>query len=336
MSGCFSVIVRAFCWLAVVIAMLSGEFANPMAASDVAAEVALDYRAQGEYEGRVRDWMGYTGRMGLQVIARGEQKFVAVLYKGGLPANGWDQKTQWSFEGGPDGESIRLGNSLSQSTLEYADSSRGFWYLKDLRGRLVAGFAGVERVSPTMGAVPPSDAVVLFDGETIQGLVSAKKNDNSTLGVGFTTEMPVQDFDLHVEFRTPFEPNKLGQGRGNSGVYIQRRYEVQVLDSFGLEGVENECGALYRQRRPDLNMCFPPLTWQTYDIKFRAARFNEEGEKIQNAKITVELNGRRIHDNVDIKAKTGAGKQESPEPMPILFQDHSNPVQYRNLWIVPR
>jgi hypothetical protein len=101
-----------------------------------------------------------------------------------------------------------------------------------------------------------------------------------------------------------------------------------------LEGVFNECGALYRQQPPDLNMCLPPLAWQTYDIWFRAARFDDEGAKTANARITVLHNGVPIHSNREIIAKTGAGLPESPEPMPILLQNHSDPVHFRNVWIV--
>jgi hypothetical protein len=144
----------------------------------------------------------------------------------------------------------------------------------------------------------------------------------------------VEDFRLHLEFRLPFMPYATGQGRGNSGVYIQRRYEVQILDSFGLEGVANECGGLYRQQPPDVNMCLPPLTWQTYDIWFTAARFDGEGNKTANARITVLHNGVPIHNDYEVVAKTGAGRPEAPEPMPILLQDHGNPVRFQNVWIV--
>ena len=131
-------------------------------------------------------------------------------------------------------------------------------------------------------------------------------------------------------------PTARGQARGNSGVYIQRRYEVQILDSFGLEGVFNECGALYRQTPPDLNMCLPPLAWQTYDIWFTPPRFAADGKtKLANARITVLHNGVPVHWHREITAKTGGGQQEGPEPLPIQLQDHGNPVMFRNIWIVP-
>jgi len=150
---------------------------------------------------------------------------------------------------------------------------------------------------------------------------------------GTTTNLAVNDFHLHLEFRTPYMPYARGQGRGNSGVYIQRRYEVQILDSFGLTGQPNECGGLYRQQSPAINMCSPPLTWQTYDIHFQAARWDKDNKKTRNAVITVFHNGFPIHDQQEIKSKTGAGKAEGPEPMPIHLQHHGNPVAFRNIWI---
>jgi uncharacterized protein Usg len=107
-----------------------------------------------------------------------------------------------------------------------------------------------------------------------------------------------------------------------------------MLDSFALEGSENECGSLYRMRRPDQNMCLPPLAWQTYDLTFRSPRFDAYGTKVQNAVVTVLHNGVVVHDHVAIENKTGAGKAESPVLWPIKLQDHGNPVRYRNIWLI--
>jgi hypothetical protein len=129
-------------------------------------------------------------------------------------------------------------------------------------------------------------------------------------------------------------PFAKGQGRGNSGVYLQSRYEIQILDSFGLEGRANECGGLYRYLPPEQNMAFPPLSWQTYDIRFRAPRFSASGDKLQNARLSVLHNGVVVHNDVSVERKTGAGQAEGPEPLPIKLQDHGNPVQFRNIWLV--
>ena len=153
------------------------------------------------------------------------------------------------------------------------------------------------------------------------------------------TKRDYADFMMHAEFKTPQMPPEVkGQGRGNSGIYIQRRYELQILDSYGLEPKNNECGSIYTFKAPDKNVCKKPGEWQTYDILFRAARWADKDgkpEKVQNARLTVFQNGVLIHDNVEVPRKTGAGQAEGPQPMPILLQDHGNEVAFRNLWILP-
>ncbi len=139
---------------------------------------------------------------------------------------------------------------------------------------------------------------------------------------------------MHIEFLVPYMPSARGQGRGNSGVYLQSRYEVQILDSFGLEGAFNECGALYRQRAPDLNMAFPPLSWQTYDITFHAPVFDVCGNKCRFGRLTVLHNGVAVQNDIRIQTKTGAGQPEGPSVLPIKLQNHGNPVQFRNIWLM--
>jgi hypothetical protein len=131
-------------------------------------------------------------------------------------------------------------------------------------------------------------------------------------------------------------PGKKGQARGNSGVYLLGRYEVQVLDSFGLETRDNECGGIYKIATPKTNASLPPLEWQTYDIVMRAPKFNDQGEKTQNAVIAVKHNGIVIHDNVELPGMTGGSVSDKEAPKGILFlQDHGNKVQYRNIWFKP-
>jgi hypothetical protein len=134
----------------------------------------------------------------------------------------------------------------------------------------------------------------------------------------------------------PFKPLGRGQDRGNSGVYMQDRYEVQVLDSFGLKGEDNECGGIYSQAKPLVNMCYPPLTWQTYDIDFVAAKHDANGKKVKNAVLTMKHNGVLIHDQLELKGPTGGGRKEDGTPGSIQLQGHGNPVFYRNIWIVPK
>jgi len=294
------------------------------------ADVDADYAYQGEYAGSVfeprRGWI-WTG---LQVIARGDGKFEAVQYRGGLPGAGWDRQTKHALSGQLHDGVLTLNSADGGSVTTDGRTATVLGSDSRKRGTL----AKRERVSPTMHAAAPRNALVLFDGTSADQFEGAKLTEDGLLDVGGLTKFPVHDFRLHLEFRLPYMPYATGQGRGNSGVYIQQRYEVQILDSFGLEGVANECGGLYKQQAPDVNMCLPPLVWQTYDIWFTAARFDDAGNKVANARITLVQNGVVIHNHREITAKTGAGKPETPESLPILLQNHGNPVRYRNVWIV--
>jgi hypothetical protein len=149
------------------------------------------------------------------------------------------------------------------------------------------------------------------------------------------TKKKFTDCDLHIEFRSPFMPGSRGQARGNSGVYLQGRYEVQVLDSYGLTGADNECGGIYQVSPPRVNMCAPPGQWQTYDIRYRAPRFDVNGNKTASALVSVRHNGIIIHENLVIPGPTGSAIDNRPQdPGGLLLQDHGNPVQYRNIWLV--
>jgi hypothetical protein len=303
-------------------------FTDPAAA----AEADPDFSVQGEYVGRIA-WpgRGYAA-VGLQVVALGNGKFDGVLYYGGLPGAGWDHGERVPLDGGRNDYGVQLVGwagsiAINGSTANFTNG----------QGRPAGSLHKTQRISSMMGARPPATAVVLFD-ETTKNLDQwnkAKLTKEGYLHSGTMTKEPVGDFRLHAEFRTPFMPNARGQGRGNSGVYIQQRYEAQILDSFGLKGIENECGALYKQQAPDLNMCLPPLEWQTYDLYFTAARWSEDGKtKTANAKITLFHNGVAVHQRREITNKTGAGKEEGPQEFPINIQDHGNPVALRNVWII--
>ncbi len=182
--------------------------------------------------------------------------------------------------------------------------------------------------------------MVLFDGSASSldnWQPGAKRSDDGLLLAGATTRQVFGDYSLHVEFQTPFMPKASGQARGNSGVYHQGRYETQILDSFGLEGKNNEAGGIYSVRDPDLNMCLPPLSWQTYDVDFTAARFDASGKKLSSALLTVRLNGVVVQSEVAVPGPTTAAPlPESNQPGPIYLQDHGNPVRFRNIWLVPR
>jgi len=203
-----------------------------------------------------------------------------------------------------------------------------------------------DRASPTLGAKPVSQAEILFDGSDLSQWThkKAKKARWKILANGamevvpktgsLITKKSFGDHRLHLEFRTPFMPDQRGQKRGNSGVYLQGRYEIQVLDSYGLEGRDNECGGIYKISQPRVNACAPPASWQTYDITFRAPRFDGKGKKTENARITVHHNGILIHEDLELPSFTG-GPVAKNEALtgPLMLQDHSDLVQFRNIWV---
>ena len=171
--------------------------------------------------------------------------------------------------------------------------------------------------------------------ETGWRLVEGKAMEVGRKAGNTVSKRTFRDHKIHLEFRTPFMPKARGQGRGNSGVYVQGRYEVQVLDSYGLEGRNNECGGIYKVAAPRVNMCAPPLQWQTYDITFRAPRFAPDGAKIEPPRITVLHNGVLIHDGLKVPTPGGADARSAlAKAGPLLLQDHGNPVRYRNVWVL--
>lgn len=298
-----------------------------------AARVDEDYAFQGEYRGWVQTQPNRRSSqmLALQVIALGDGRFEGVKLFGGLPGEGWAGHRRVVMRGLLLGQVVHLEDDLHRVTITEGTATVRSW-----EGASVGELRHVTRVSPTMGLEPPDGAIVLFDGRGTQHFVDAKRTEEGLLMAGTETAAAFGDFRLHAEFRVPYKPFARGQARGNSGFYLQSRYEVQVLDSFGLEGLDDECGALYRTRRPDVNMCYPPLTWQTYDIDFTAPRFDDDGHKVSNMRISVWHNGVRVHNDAQIPNKTGAGRPEGPLPLPTKLQDHSNPVVFRNLWLIDK
>jgi len=324
-------------WLAFSLLLLAGTFLAVRAAEEkkerqtflTAEKAGPDFAIQGEYVGEIAG----SGKLGAQVIADGGGQFTIWLLSGGLPGEGWDGRTQTK---------LSAKTESSKTTI----SGKALPALADLTGEIGDGqltlshsshnvtLKRVVRESKTMGAKPPQGAIVLFDGTSADEWNGGKLVEDNLLQMGVVSKKAFKDFKLHIEFRLAFMPYARGQGRSNSGVYVQDRYEVQVLDSFGLKGLDNECGGIYHQIGPSVNMCYPPLSWQTYDIDFKAARFDQNGRKTANALITVVHNGVTVHNHLELSGPTPGGKKEEDTAGPIQLQNHGNPVYYRNIWAV--
>lgn len=273
------------------------------------AKTATKEHSQFKWIGEYKD---SDGRHFHQVTLLSNKKFLVTSYPAGFPGRGWDKTTPHS-------------KIHSQDELEKALSNTKKVYHQ----------------SPTIGLAAPKNASIVMPS----GFTHVK---GDLMIAGGKTKKEVGSFKMHLEFMLPFKPhrNPSNQDKGNSGIYIYNNYEIQVIDTFALDYSAKQhpikleskmtqwCGCLYKMKMADLNMCLPPLVWQTYDIEFTAPEF-ENGKKTKNAVITVLHNGVKIHDKVELKTGTGAGaKRKQLSRGPIYFQDHANPTVYRNVWLV--
>lgn len=293
-----------------------------------------------------------------QMIALGRGKYRSLLY------DTLDERSTAyvTFHGSVENGSLQFGKTIGrggdevlQITAHGLLVAASLWNGSADKEQFSGRFHGLEngsfalkrydRPSPTLGAKPEPGAVVLLDGRDFGQWTNkkAKKVRWKLLSDGAMEVVPKTgslvtkevfgDHRLHLEFRTPFMPVKRGQKRGNSGVYLHGRYEVQVLDSYGLEGLDNECGGIYKVSQPRVNACAPPTYWQTYDIVFLAPRFDGKGKKTKSARITVHHNGILIHEDVELPGFTGGPIAENEAPTgPLMLQEHGDLVQFRNIW----
>lgn len=203
---------------------------------------------------------------------------------------------------------------------------------------------------PERAPVPaPSDAVVLFDGTDLSQWIAARDSGAARWLVrdgyvevagtgGIITRRAFGDMQLHIEWATPGRVEGEGQERGNSGVFLMSRYEIQVLDSYrNITYADGQAAAMYGQVPPLVNACRPPGQWQTYDIVFRRPRFAADGQLLRPARVTVLHNGVLVHDDDAFTGRTVHGRPAQYEPhadrMPLTLQDHGNPVRYRSIWV---
>ena len=204
---------------------------------------------------------------------------------------------------------------------------------------------------PFSSSAPPTDAIVLFDGRSLDAWRSADRPDaparwkvengymEVARGTGcIGTVRSFGDVQLHIEWSAPASPTAEGQNRGNSGVFLMERYEVQVLDSYRSETYpDGQAAAIYGQFPPLVNASRPPGEWQSYDIVFRAPRFEGDGKLLSPARMTVIHNGIVVHNNVELTGPT-AHQARPPyeahaERLRITLQDHGDPVRFRNVWV---
>jgi hypothetical protein len=316
----------------------------------------VDFKLQGEYAGEVKG----GGKLGCQVIALGKGRFQALVLPGGLPGEGWDGKDKILIDGVRENDTATFKPAtgrrkyLAHNPARFSATSKipapgQKDYTATIAGDTMTGkteegvpfeLKKVVRKSTTLGAKPPEGAVVLFDGTNTDAWKGGRLDKATGLlntdGQDITTKQKFNNYTAHVEFLLPYRPDARGQGRGNSGFYQVDHYEVQILDSFGLDGKNNECGGVYTKIEPKVNMCLPPLVWQTYDVDFTNAVM-EDGKKTKNARITVKHNGVVIIDDKEITSPTG-GHRGDPEgtPGPLKLQGHGNPLQFRNVWVVEK
>ena len=298
----------------------------------------------GDWEGVMEEGPDRT-RVSAQVIGRGGENYLVKLYAGTETTGAPVARLEATISGGSirmqgqtsEGDNMTAKGSISELRLEASTPSPR---PKTFRLNRVVN------PSPTMGAEPPEDAVVLFDGTDTDMWSHPngqecrwKLTDEDAMQVAPGTGSVVStkkftDQKIHIEFATPYMPDARGQDRGNSGIYVQGLYEVQVLDSYGLEPQNNRAGGIYSVSAPRVNACGPPGYWQTYDIEFHAPRFNEEGKKVRDARMTVWHNGVKVHDNRRVPNPTTAHMdRDIHEPGPLYLQDHGAPVRYRNIWV---
>ena len=240
----------------------------------------------------------------------------------------------------------------SGQAIQYVQTDAGRWMVHDMNRPAPPVVTPGTASTPETSGKAPSDAIVLFDGNDLSQWESERGGPAKWIGrdgymeavKGSGSVKTRQEFgscQLHVEFATPTKVTGSGQGRGNSGVFLQGTYEVQVLDSYENKTyADGQCAALYGRAVPLVNTCRKPGEWQTYDIIFHRPLFDKDGKVARKATFTVLHNGVLVQDHVALEGGTGwlgphAVTEYKPhsDKGPIMLQDHDNPVRFRNIWL---
>ncbi|MFI8184251.1 family 16 glycoside hydrolase [Actinacidiphila glaucinigra] len=299
-----------------------GGFVDGFGTPGATATFDVDAPKKGTYDVGLRYANGphpFTGTKTIGVSVNGGQPL-----RTSLPSTGaWNR---WSTRS----ERLELRKGRNTITYTYGPEDTGHVNLDMVEVRRPGG-----RIDLFSGG-SAATAWQHTDGRSVEWPHTAEESIEVCCG-DIRTKQAFGDFRLHAEFRVPKLPDDVtGQDRGNSGIYLQDRYELQILDSFGVEQLaSNEAASIYNKKAADLNAATAPETWQTYDVVFRAARFDAEGDKTDDARITVVWNGKKVHDGVAVDGPTGGGDAESAAAGAIRLQDHGNKVRFRNLWIEP-
>ena len=284
---------------------------------------------QGLYEGTLKD-----SKFEARVIAMGKDAYKIYLRQD----LGGGKVAKVEFDGKAEGDAVTFKSKGGEVewTATYSPGA-----IKGSAGGSAFEAKRVQRKSPTLGKQPPAGAVVLIDGKNFDQINPSKSAEewkpaeDGSIQVakgGITSKQQFDcSYDMHVEFMCPLMPAARGQGRGNSGCYQPNGDEVQVLDSFGMDTYKGGgCGGLYNYKDPDAFDVFslaslPPLEWQTYDMEYRVEKV--DGKLTGKPKVTVYHNGIKIHDAAELKNPAKKGD--------VHWQDHGNPVKYRNIWVLP-
>lgn len=310
---------------------------------------ADDDRVMGLYEGSFTGDAGEAETIYAKVAGLSETTWKAVFYVAG--ADGKETRTEVEGKAEAPRKPVVFDGTLSIPVLGGEVAVKGTIAKKKFDGTLTAagkpeiGFSlkRVTKEPPSLGAAPPAGAIVLFDGTNTaawrrdpEGWCIQPDGSMEVCGSNLRTIEEHGSGLYHIEFMTPYIPNEREQGRGNSGVYLLGRYEVQVLDNFGWEPKWDFCGGIYKVAVPLKDATLPPLMWQTYDITFTAAQFDASGAKTANARITVVHNGETVHDNLELPHPTPGGVSgDDGAKGPLLLQDHHNEVRFKNIWFQP-
>jgi hypothetical protein len=287
------------------------------------------YPVQGEYV--VEPPSGEKQRrLGIQVSAIGNGSVRAVTFIGGLPGAGWTKAPRSADDAAVVNGVARFVRPANVITVR---EDRATITAPD--DRILGYGSKVSRRSDTLGKDAPANATVLFDDSATHDFPDGALNDDGLLLAGAKSKSQFGNCRVHLEFLVPYLPTAPEDRQNSSGVLLQGRYEVRIADSFGTTESDKACAAISGVKAPDINMSYPPLSWQTYDIDFVAAKYDGR-RKVANARITVLHNGVIVHDNVELTGATrGALSDEGPQPGPLSLLRQGEPVCFRNIWIAP-